>query len=228
MQKRIWITRTLPSAHKSAANFAHLGFASAISPLLKIIPTPNMPPRPRDDDVLIFTSLNALHWFCEFTKLRHWPVVTVGDETAAQAQIAGFKDVSSASGTSKDVTQLVKSKFQASQSIIHCSGNHVRGTIIEDLQTAGYTARRDEYYKSIPVSNLPKIDFATLDYIALFSPLAAKTLANFKPDVATTTILSISQATDTALGNIQCQSRLIAKAPNETAMLALLGTSQTV
>ena len=83
-------------------------------------------------------------------------------------------------------------------------------------------------YKSIPVTNLPKMDFAMLDYIALFSPLAAKTLANLKPDLATTTILSISQATDTALGNMQCQSRLIAKAPNETAMLALLGTSQTV
>jgi len=226
MQKKIWITRTLPSAHKSAANFAHLGLAGAIFPLLKIIPTPMMPPRPKDNDVLIFTSLNALHWFCEFTKLRHWPIVTVGDETAAQARSSGFKDVSSASGTSKDVTRLIKSKFPSVQSIIHCSGNHVRGTIIEDLQASGYTARRDEYYNSFPVEGLPRMDFSTLDYIALYSPLAAKTLASFKPDLSTTTILSISEATDTSMGNIKCQTRLIAKAPNEAAMLALLGTSE--
>ena len=228
MREPLWMTRTLPNAHKSAASFAHLGLACAISPLLTIVPTANMPLPPDKDSVLVFTSANGLNWFCEFTKLRHWPVVTVGDETAAQARGKGFKNVSSASGTSVEVTQLIKSNFPVSQPIIHCSGKHIRGSLTEDLQIAGFTARRDIYYESRPVQNLPKLDFTQLSYIALYSPLAAQTLRQFSPNLSTVTTLSISAATDAALGAIKCRSRLIAHTPNETAMLALLAPSQTV
>jgi len=225
---RIWITRTLPSAHKSAANFAHLGLACAIAPLLKVSPTPDMPTRPHKDTVLVFTSVNGLNWFCQFTELRDWSVVTVGDETAAQAKAKGFKAVQSAGGTSADVTALIKSNFPVTQAITHCAGQNFRGTIIEDLVAAGYSARRDIYYQTHPVSGLPRMDLPKLSYVALYSPLAAQTLASFKPDLAHVTFLSISRATDAALGNLKCQSRLVAKVPNETAMLALLAPLQTV
>ena len=227
-QERIWITRTLPAAHRSAANFAQLGLACAVAPLLKVIPAPNMPPQPEADDVLIFTSQNGLNWFCEFTKRRDWRVVTVGDETAAQAAKAGFSQVSSAGGTSRDVTALITSHFAKGSSFVHCAGKHARGTITQDLQAAGYKARRDLYYQSSPISSLPNIDLAKLSYIALYSPLAAKTLAGFKPNLAGITLLSISEATDAAMGDINCQSRRVAKAPTETAMLALLGPAGRV
>ena len=228
MRDRLWMTRTLPNAHKSAGNFERLGLACTVSPLLTIVPTVNMPPPPDKESALVFTSANGLNWFCEFTKLRHWPVVTVGDETAAQARGKGFKNVSSASGTSEDVTELIKSKFPVSRPIIHCSGKHIRGTITKDLHAAGFTARRDIYYESNPVLNFPKLDVSKLSYVALYSPLAAQTLQQFAPELSTVTILSISAATDAALGSIKCQTRLIASAPNETAMLALLGPSHTV
>ena len=227
-QDRIWITRTLPSVHRSAANFAQLGLACAVAPLLKVMPAPTMPPKPQWDDILIFTSQNGLNWFCEFTKRRDWRVVTVGDETAAQATKAGFDKVSSAGGTSRDVTALITSNFAKGSSFVHCAGKHVRGTITQDLQAAGYKARRDLYYQSSPISSLPNIDLAKLSYIALYSPLAAQTLAGFQPNLAGITLLSISAATDAALGNIRCQSRRVAKAPTETAMLALLGPAGRV
>lgn len=228
MQDRIWITRTVPSAHKSAANFAHLGLACAISPLLKITPTPHMPSRPDKGDLLVFTSVNGLNWFCEFTPRRDWAVVTVGDETAARARVEGFTDVYSAGGTSRDVTDLIKSKFKTSQAVIHCAGKEVRGSITQDLKAVGFSARRDIYYETHSVTSLPKIDISKLSYIALYSPLAARTLASLKPNLSSVITLSISRATDSALGQIKCQSRLIAKAPNETAMLALLGRTQAV
>lgn len=227
-QERIWITRSLPGAHKSAVNFAQLGLACAISPLLKIMPATVMPLQPDKVDVLVFTSQNGLNGFCELTKRRDWRVVTVGDETAAQAKKAGFTSVSSAGGTSEDVTQLIKSSFSKDTSIIHCAGNHVRGKITEDLRAAGYKARRDLYYQSSPVSMLPKLDVSKLTYIALYSPLAAQTLAHFKPNLSGVTLLSISAATDAAIGDLRCQSRLIASAPNETAMLALLAPLRAV
>jgi len=225
---RIWITRTLPGAHKSAANFAHLGLACAISPLLTLTPAPEMPPRPDKNAVLIFTSQNGLHSFCEFTEFRHWQVVTVGDETAALARRLGFKTVRSASGTAVDVTGWIKANVPVSRPIVHCAGAHVRGNIVDNLRAAGYAVRRDIYYNSQPISKLPQIDLMKLHYIALYSPLAAKTLIGLKADLSTVTIISISAATDKALGHVECHSRLIAKSPNETAMLALLAPSGAV
>lgn len=218
----------MPGAHKSAENFAHFGLACVISPLLNVMPSPDMPPQPAKDDVLVFTSQNGLSWFCEFTKRRDWRVVSVGDATAAQAKSAGFTFVISAGGTSEDVTQVIKSNFPKNTSIVHCAGKHVRGSITQDLNAAGYKARRDLYYQSAPVSRLPNIDLSKLSHIALYSPLAAQTLASLKPDLSAVTVLSISQATDAALGDIGCQSRRIAAAPNETAMLALLRPSGAV
>ena len=228
MSETIWITRTLPAAHKSAQAFAHLGLAAAIAPLLLVSPPEDMPAMPPQEALLIFTSANGLSAFCELTDERHWPVVTVGAETAVQARKAGFENVSSADGTSDDVTALVKASASLSTPIIHCAGVHVRGSITQDLRAAGYQARRDLYYRSAPVETLPKIDLSKLNYLALYSPLTAKTLASFKLNLSTVTILSISAATDAALGDLKAQSRLIAKAPNEAAMLDLLAPQKAV
>ncbi len=218
----LWITRTVPAAFKSAEQWALAGCAAAVAPLLKISPPAHMPPLPRKNAVLIFTSGNGIEAFKTLTDKRDWPVITVGGETARLARDAGFKTVSSAKGTSVDVTQLITAKLPKTCPIIHCAGQHVRGAIAEDLSRAGYTARRDIYYQSTPVDALPKIDVGALNYIALYSPLAAQTLASFKPDLSYTATLSISAATDAALDGLNVQSRLIAKHPNETAMLALL------
>ncbi len=224
----IWITRTLPGAHKSGANYASLGLACIISPLLALAPAAQMPPRPDKKALLIFTSQNGLNSFCDFTSSRDWPLVTVGDETAEQARTLGFKDVRSAAGTASDIIKLIKSNVPMSQPIIHCAGQHVRGNITKELGAAGYSIRRDIYYETHPVLKLPNLDVTKLNYIALYSPLAAKTLRVLTSDLSTVTTLSISEATDEALGNLKCQSRLVAKSPDETAMLALLGPSVAV
>jgi len=220
----LWITRSVPAAFKSAEQWALAGCAAAVAPLLKIGPPPDMPPMPQKDAVLIFTSGNGIEAFKTLTDERSWPVVTVGDETARLARDAGFKKISSAKGTSGDVTRLILDKLPKTYSFIHCAGQNVRGTITEDLTKAGYTARRDLYYRSRPVETLPKIDLGHLNYIALYSPLAAQTLASFKPDLSLVTTLSISIATDALLGDLNIKSRLIAKSSTETAMLDLLDT----
>ena len=216
------MTRSLPHANESAANFVRAGLVVDIDPLLKLSPPPDMPNIPPKESALIFTSSNGLDWFCKYTSRRDWTVVTVGDATAQRAKDNGFGSVFSASGTSEDVTALIKAKFPVTQLIIHCAGQQVRGSIMKDLSQAGYSARRDIFYEIHPVKKMPKTDLGKLSYIALYSPQAAKTLAGFKPDLSAITTLSISQATDAALGNMKCQSRSIAKSPNETAMLTLL------
>ncbi len=228
MSETIWITRTLPAAHKSAQAFAQLGLATTIAPLLWVSPPETMPDMPPKDGLLVFTSGNGVSAFCGLTDDRHWPVITVGEQTAFEARKNGFKDVRSAAGSSEDVTALVRSSVSKTTPIFHCAGVHVRGSIAKDLTQEGYEARRGIFYRSAPIDTLPKIDLTQLDYVALYSPLAAQTLARFKPDLSTITVLSISGATNDALGDLRAQNRLIAKAPNEAAMLDLLTPQSTV
>lgn len=218
---KLWLTRSLPVAYDSAENWAKAGCACAVSPLLTVAPPADPPPPPERGTALVFTSRNGVRFFIEYSARRTHDVITVGDATAQAARDAGFANVWSANGTSDDVTKLLMELTPKTTPIIHCAGQHVRGAITQDLLAAGYTARRDVYYRTEPVDYLPNLDLSQLSYIALYSPLAAKTLAAFHPDVSHLTTLSISAATDAALGPLTCR-RLIAEAPNEAAMIALL------
>jgi uroporphyrinogen-III synthase len=191
-------------------------------PLLTIGPPEKKPLAPNNKAVLVFTSPNGVYAYQSFGFDVDHTVITVGDKTASVARAAGFTDVRSAKGASADVTQLVLAAVPTSTPVIHCAGQHVRGMITEDLRAAGYDARRDLYYRSDPVKTLPDINLGEVDYIALYSPKAAETLAGFPRDLSQQIILSISAATDAALGGIKAKARRIAGMPNEPAMLALL------
>ena len=220
--KTVWITRTQPFAQRSAARFKDAGFHPIIAPLLLIGPPPVIPPMPPRGAVLIFTSQNGLNAFCGLSDFRGHAVVTVGNATAGAVRKAGFTDVISADGTAKDVAPLILQNPQRSSPYWHIAGRHVRGSIIEDLRTAGLSAARHVFYISRPVDRLPKIDMSSIDVTALYSPLAAKTLAALSPDMSKAAIVSISAETDAALGAFDVGRRIIADTPNEESMLVSL------
>ena len=224
VQPTIWITRTAPAAFKSAELWAKEGYAAAVAPVLEVSPPDVMPALPPRDGVIVFTSGNAVKSFADNTLLRHWPVVTPGYQTQRIAHDLGFRTVTSANGTSADVTKLVMKKYTSSRPIYHCAGNHVRGSIIEDLKAKGYRAQRDLYYSTAPVKQMPKVNTAQIDFLGLYSPLAAKTVAKFAPDLTGVTILALSEAVNDALGDVACKARYVAAEPNEPALIDAVPT----
>jgi len=219
---RIWITRTAPAAFKSAAVWAEAGYAAAVAPVLELSKPETMPEPPVRDGVIVFTSGNAVKAFAKETLVRHWPVVAIGWQTKRIAYDLGFRTVISANGTSDSVTELVMKEYTTARPIYHCCGNHVRGTTVEDLKAAGYRAQRDIYYLSAPVEKMPKLDTTQIDVMALYSPLGAKTVASFQPDLSNVNVVSLSQAIDDALGTLPCKARYIAAEPHEAALIDAL------
>lgn len=217
---KVWITRTQRAADKTAEAVRRLGFDPVISPLLKVTPPRSMPDMPTERSILVFTSSNGVRMFCALTDRRSWAVVTVGDATADTAINAGFTDVQSASGTSADVTSLIKRHYKSDTPVTHCCGNVVRGTISEDLRAAGYPASRSIFYESMPMSDLPKLK--DVRYVLLHSPLAAETLSAMGPDCAHVIAICMSEAVTAALGALALREILIANAPTQTALLACL------
>jgi len=230
MNKTVWITRTQPSAQASAKQWEAHGFNAIIAPLLKVVKALELPLKPSQDSVLVFTSKNGVFAFQSYGFTPQNTVIAVGDATAEAARAAGFTDVVSAQGTSADVTALILKTLSKDTPIIHCSGRHVHGSIMEDLEVAGYRVCRDIYYQSEAVRDLPDADFNAITHVIFYSPFAARTFRTLlmrresvkaSLDIHKLAFISISQATDAALGDLTPALRLIAKAPNEAAMLAL-------
>jgi len=224
LQPTVWITRTVPAAFKSAANWANAGYAAAVGPILDVSKPREMPDLPPRDGVVIFTSSNAAKSFAESTLNRQWPVVTVGFQTKHVCHDLGFRDVITANGSSEDVTRLILETYTTDRPIYHCAGNHVRGTIIEDLKENGYRAQRDLYYVTTPVKELPKIDTSKLDFVTLYSPLGAETLVSLEPDLTGVVVMSLSKAIDEAFGDYPCKARYVAQEPSELALIDAVPT----
>ena len=224
LKPTVWITRTVPAAFKSAANWANAGYAAAIGPILEVTKPREAPELPPRDGVVVFTSSNAAKSFAEYTLNRQWSVDTVGFQTKHVCHDLGFRDVITANGRSEDVTRLILETYTTDRPIYHCAGNHVRGSITEDLKAKGYRAQRDLYYLTSPVTELPKIDTSQLDFVTLYSPLAAKTLVELQPDLTGVTVMSLSAAINEAFGDFPCKARYIAQEPSEPSLIEAVPT----
>jgi uroporphyrinogen-III synthase len=218
-QKTVWITRTLPSATDSAAAFEAAGFESVVAPLLTV-ETIKVEARLPQKSILIFTSQNGVRAFCEQHECRDFDVVTVGDATGQLARDMGFSQVSSANGTSDDIAPLIAQTPNSDAIYLHISGQHVRGTVSEDVVALGLRAERRIYYRSQPVSDLPDINLADIDIAVLFSPLAAKIYAHLMPRGSDIKCLSISPATHDALAAFKDDTALVAQAPTLESLIA--------
>ncbi len=104
---RLWVTRTAPAAHETAARVAALGHTPLVAPLLVVRPLPLTGPVP-DHAVLAFTSRNAVVLWSAHDPDRTRPVYCVGDATAEAARAAGYTDVHSASGDVRDLAALIR------------------------------------------------------------------------------------------------------------------------
>lgn len=209
---KIWITRTLPAADESARAWRASGFEPMVAPLLKIQPIPNS--APHLGDVLIFTSKNGI----DHVECKRQRVICVGDATADHARKAGYLDVVSVDGTSKDVTNWVRENLETTQPVTHISGWHIRGSITEDLRADGYRARRVKVYRSVPRPFWPETRTAL---VALYSPLSARVFADLAAGGPLSGLgaVCISQATADELKGLNLKSIHVANRPREDELI---------
>lgn len=228
MSKRpkIWVTQTWPRAKDSAEDFKALGLDTTVFPVLSVAFRDKNIALPSKDTCLIFTARNGVSAFVKRHSVMEFcqnKIICVGDATAGLARDNGFENVFSANGTASDVINWVIENCPKSQSLRHCAGKHVRGRIAETLTEQGYDVEQVEYYASKPIEQC-NIEFGDLEYIAIYSPLGAQTCAKFlaQSDTQHVSVLSISMATDDALGELVFKKRLVSKSPDQAAMLSAL------
>lgn len=220
---KVWITRSQPGADKSALAMRAAGYEPIVAPLLKIEPADQMPRRPPDDAILLITSQNALGVLTTYIRERHWTLICVGDATADLAREHGFRSVHSVNGTSANITTHIANHYMGDKHPFwHLSGNNVQGTMVEDLGSLGFNVARHIYYQSRPVTVWPEIDLSDIEFVAIYSPLAATTFRGFNGDVAHISAVSFSHAVDRALEGLTLKSRHVATDPTEASLIRAL------
>lgn len=219
---RVWITRSQPFAAQTAHDLCMRGYDAFAAPLLTIA-LRAAPPLPADKDHLVFTSRHGVRALAGQTSKRHWPAICVGDGSRQAAREAGFLNAHSASGTALDITAWIQANWPQSTPVTHISGQHQRGDIFETLCGAGYhKARRIVFYDSLAVSSDPRPTPRPDDYVLLYSPRGAASLARLNLDMRQMHVISLSAAIDAVMEGKNCKVRYIAAKPNEASLFAHL------
>ncbi len=208
----VWITRAEPGASATAARVRALGCEAVVAPLIEIHPL-----EPKIDlagvGALAFTSAAGVAAFARLAAERRLPVFAVGEATARAAREAGFAEVVSADGDVAALAALI-ARRPFPGALLHPGAAELAGEI--------GAARTLAVYETRPAALPANFDIARIDAVLLHSPKAAHLLAPLLPPAPGPTVLCLSPAVAAPLAARNVSLR-IAPAPNEDALLGLLG-----
>jgi len=175
---------------------------------------------------LIITSKNALRAMKAYEELKEIPLYTVGDQTATIAQQMGFSKVLNASGTSRELTELIlKHAHPEKGRLYHLSGELIKTDIVNTLQSKGFQAERHIVYriqaaKDLPPPLLSSLQNKKISHVMFFSPhttsIFVTLLKKNKLEGAASQIISLCLSLDVAQQASQLQWKDIWISPQPT------------
>ena len=226
---RVWITRTVPGADRTAHAVRQAGFEPVVAPLL--IADPAFQPAdiaPLLDDVaaLAFTSVNGLA-FCDLTSRRDWLVFAVGDRTAEAARDRGFADVRSAAGDADDLADLIRREWSRPENPDD-PGVLLVPTAVRPAADLAVLLKGQVPVRAIAVYETlesPETSPPAFDIVLVHSPRAARILARrLSPEAACGRIaVALSQAVAAPLRALGFAELRIAARPDEPGLIQALG-----
>ena len=222
MADRVWITRAQPGADRTARRLTALGYEPVVAPVLTLRPLPFDPPAPDAVAALAFTSANGVAAFAQAAVPFHaMPVFTVGAATAEAARAAGFTNVQSADGDAHDLARLLT---EAATGPVLAPGALQPAADLQALTGPAVRIAPLPVYDAI-ATDTPAPAF---DTVLIHSPRAGRAVAaRLTPEAARGHIaVAISSAAAQPLTALPFTEIRTAAAPNEAALLALLGKPQ--
>lgn len=225
--KRIWITRALPAAEKTAERVRALGHEPLVAPLLAVRPVDAGALDLSGVGALAFTSANGVHAFSRLCADRTLPVFAVGQATAAAAREAGFRRVFSTNG---DVAALAAGiaarRRELEGCVLHPGAAEPAGDLVGDLTARRVPARAVVVYETViqPPGEALLAALPELDAVLVHSPKAALALARVLADhpAPHLRILAISPAVLRPLESIPALTKAAPPFPLEAALLNLV------
>ncbi|GAA5265598.1 uroporphyrinogen-III synthase [Acidiphilium sp. MT5] len=225
----VLVTRPEPGAGETAAALRACGHVPIVAPVLHI--EPQIVAAPRNVAAIAVTSGQAVAGLP--SALQALPLFAVGDASAARARAAGFRHVESAAGTAQDLARLMVHRLAPGAAVLLASGAGNGLDLADDLRAAGLRVSRRVAYRSVAAETLEMAAVAALeanevDFVLIFSPASARRFvalaqaARVEPGLRRVIAIAISPAAAVPLAVLPLRAVLIAMAPDQKHMLALL------
>ncbi|MEX2450275.1 MAG: uroporphyrinogen-III synthase [Rhodospirillales bacterium] len=231
MTRRVLITRPQDDAAPLAERLAALGFESLIDPLL-VIEITEGPALDLDGvQAILMTSANGARALARRTRDRTLPVFAVGDASAEISRALGFERVESAGGDVAALAERVKQRLSPRNgALVHVKGTRVAGDLAGDLESAGFSVRREVLYAAHPADRLSahtieSLKVGRLDAVLLYSPRTAATFtalvqaAGLGESCKPMTAFCLSLAVAEAAAEVPFMDMRVASVPNQDALL---------
>jgi len=236
---RLLVTRPLDDAQELAASLRARSHVAVIEPLLVI--SPDLRAALPLDGVrgLLFTSANGVRAFALRSQRRDLPSFAVGDVSAAAAREIGFTQVEAAGGDVESLAALVAARCRpADGPLLHVAGTVTAGDLAGRLGEHGFDVRRAALYSAEPVKQLSgscaqELRDGRIDGVVFFSPRTARAFVTLvdtpllRATTARLTAFALSQAVADAAAPADWRRIVVAKAPNEAALLSSIDQSWT-
>lgn len=235
---RLMLTRAKADAADTLDRLNRADHTVLHEPLLSILPGPDgdaVPAVVLDGvQALLATSSNGVRALAAWPDAIKLPLYAVGDATARTARDLGFTRVESANGDVNDLAALVKTKVKpAGGPLLHGAGTVRAGDLKTDLEASGYQVRRLALYKAETATTFSSAALAFLKAdrdggVLLYSPRTAQTFAllakkaGLSGKLGHITAYCLSPAVAEQLQNVGLGGVMVADAPSEDKLLALL------
>lgn len=235
---RVAVTRPQPDADRQAEKLIALGHEVIVEPMMSVEFLDVGPLDLSGVQALAVTSRNALRALARrgnSDRAKDMPLYAVGEATAALAESLGFADVHKGGGTSAALASLVSAECDPADGlIVHLAGERLAADLKGDLEAAGYRVRQETLYRTVPVKGFgastgEALANGAIDGVMLMSPATAQIWARLLVSaggaVQATDIcyFCLSRAVADALGDVPEKNILVADAPREDRLLALVG-----
>lgn len=179
---RLIVTRPREDALATARALEERGHAPILSPLLEIVPLPDVAVPSGDYRAVLVTSANGVRALAgnpAFHRLRGSLAVAVGPASASAAREAGFDRVAVAEGDLVSLIRWVRENLPPGEApLLYASGAITAGDVAGELEAIGHHVRRVVLYEARPAPRLPEAAASALqrreaDGVLLYSPRTA-------------------------------------------------------
>ncbi len=231
-RRGILVTRPEPGLSETMDALAGMGFSPVAAPLLSVRPL--RPVLPQRVQAILLTSGQAAAPLAGLaSELRGLPVLAVGDATAARARAAGFGAVDSATGDATRLVGIASARFDPEgEPLLLACGRGQGREVAAGLRRAGFRIRRRCVYAVRAVRRLPEpaldaLGSGRVGAVLFFSADTAAVFVRVLPPglhaaLAVIRAVAISPQAAEPVRRLRWRSITAARAPNATALLALL------
>ncbi|HUB64758.1 MAG TPA: uroporphyrinogen-III synthase [Methylocella sp.] len=232
----ILLTRALEDAKRTAASLAREGHATVLSPVLEMVPTGALWPAGVIDGV-IATSARAFELFSAAADWplpearRLMPLLLVGERTRDAARERGFEGAALIAPDAKTLVAEIGARFAAPHRLVYLAGRDRKPELEESLTEAGYGIEPIEVYAAQPAESLSEAALALaktgeIGAVLHYSRRSTEIFLDLARDaglsIARVNHVCISHDTAAPLLDAGIHGVLIAKTPDEPAMLAII------